>query len=159
MLAQFIVRTSRSLFPNFRVLPANSHNPFRIRTSKKCARNPFVIRTSKTKDLKSFRIRTYEKRRGEGRNMLTRTCRIAVPSCLPGQTHPDRSSANTRARTRLLRYTSPAPMANHSAARQIPPSRCGVLRRGHLLVTSLLLYFLTLLLSELSAHPLHQGAV
>jgi hypothetical protein len=37
-------------------------NPFRIRTSAKCAHNPFRIRTSKTQHLKSFRIRTYEKK-------------------------------------------------------------------------------------------------
>jgi hypothetical protein len=37
-------------------------NPFRIRTSAKCARNSFRIRTSQTKHLKSFRIRTYEKK-------------------------------------------------------------------------------------------------
>jgi hypothetical protein len=45
---------------------AKQPNPFRIRTSAKCARKSFRIRTSKTRHLKSFRIRTYKKNGGGG---------------------------------------------------------------------------------------------
>ena len=70
-------RSFRSGFsrPNF--LPTR-HSPLatkllRIRTYEKRACNSRRIRTSKTQDLKPFRIRTYEKNRGEGSSLLTRS--------------------------------------------------------------------------------------
>jgi hypothetical protein len=82
----------KSGFDRSSVVPsrAKQANPFRIRTSAKCAHNSFRMRTSKTQHLKSFRIRTYEKKREGGlppcaNPAIAGTIRVLDPDTITGK--------------------------------------------------------------------------